>query len=77
MPDRPPMLYNIKQDPQEMNNRFAENPDLAANLFKKLFAWEKDMIYPRWNTAPIWYQDNAQRYDRDGLLTQPPGKPGL
>jgi arylsulfatase A-like enzyme len=74
MPDRPPYLFNLADDPTEASNRFFEMPDKASELFRLLFDWEQQMIYPRWNTAPIWYKHNADRYDRPYRSEQPEGK---
>lgn len=71
LPDRPPYLFDLASDPSESDNRFYELPDKGAELFTLLFDWEQEMLYPRWNTAPVWYERNAARYDRPYRTEQP------
>lgn len=76
MPDRPPYLFDLATDPSESNNLFFQEPERARTMFQTLFEWEQQMIYPRWNTAPVWYKDNADRYNRPYRTEQPKGKTG-
>lgn len=45
-PDRPAELYNIKNDPSELNNLAGLNPDRVKKMFKDLFDWEMTMERP-------------------------------
>ena len=74
--DRPPMLFNLAEDVSEQNNLLWAMPEKAAELFKKLFAWEATLQYPRFRTSPFWLKNNAARYDQEFILVQPPGKGG-
>ena len=43
------VLYNIRRDPEEMNNLINKEPDLYRKLAKKLAKWEKnECIEPSW-----------------------------
>ena len=48
MPDRPPELYNLAEDPSERNNLSGEYPEITKSLLKKLYAWENVNDPPRW-----------------------------
>lgn len=61
-PDRLPELYDLSLDPGERFNRFAAEPMLAAELMRKLFAWEGTVQHPRWHTGTFWSQEDVRRY---------------
>ena len=68
------MLFDLANDISEQNNLLWEQPEKARELFKKLFAWEATLQYPRFRTSPFWLKNNAERYDHSFTLVQPPGK---
>ena len=74
LPDRPPLLFNLREDPSEQHNRFWEEHKTAEKLMKELFEWEKQLAHPAWRTDPFWIQYNIRLYDLHYDLTQPPGK---
>ena len=45
------LLYDLKEDPGERRNRFADGGEMARMLAANLFAYEKDS--PRYNTAYV------------------------
>ncbi|MEX0321758.1 MAG: sulfatase-like hydrolase/transferase [Puniceicoccaceae bacterium] len=45
-PDRPAELYDLSEDPGEQINLAGEHPELVAELYKKLFAWELRLDRP-------------------------------
>jgi arylsulfatase A-like enzyme len=76
MADRPPMLFNLAKDISEQNNLLTEKPEKAADLFKKLFAWEATLKPAVFRAPPSWLKMITGRYDRDFIYEQPPGKGG-
>ncbi len=76
LPDRPPLLFNLHDDPSEQHNRFWEEKERAEQLMKALFEWEKQLARPAWRTDPFWIQYNIRLYDKKYDLTQPPPPPG-
>jgi len=40
-------LFDLKSDPGEKTNRLADQPVIAADLRKRLAAWEQDVRAPR------------------------------
>ncbi|WP_370980239.1 sulfatase-like hydrolase/transferase [Agaribacterium sp. ZY112] len=47
-PDRQAELYNIAEDPAELNDLAAAKPDMTAMLYQKLFEWELELERPAW-----------------------------
>ena len=46
--DRPAELYQIVEDPRELNNLAAEYPARVKDMFKNLYEWESTLERPRW-----------------------------
>lgn len=46
--DRPPELYDISEDPREMNNLAGIYPERVKKMFKLIFQWESTLERPRW-----------------------------
>ena len=63
LPDRPPMLFNLRDDPEERNNLFIENYQKAKSLQKHLFDWETELSNPLWLTTPGHIKVNISRHD--------------
>jgi len=63
LPDRMPMLFNLKDDVSEQNNLQASQPQKTAELLKKLFQWETTLSHPRWRTGYMWIKNNTSLYD--------------
>ncbi|MGS2722611.1 sulfatase [Porticoccus sp. GXU_MW_L64] len=64
-PDRPAQLYNLATDPGETRDLASEQQETLRALMKDLFAWEGQMIHPRWNTGPYWSQEDVRRYSAE------------
>ncbi|REL28266.1 DUF229 domain-containing protein [Thalassotalea euphylliae] len=63
-PDRPAVLYNIKQDPYESKNLADDNPPIVNKLLKKLFSWENELQTPLFMTHSKWVKQNRERYTK-------------
>ena len=58
------VLYDIKNDPEEMNNILADNPKIYKKLAKKLQKWEReDCVTPLW--IEEGWADITNGYHRD------------
>lgn len=67
-----PALYNLKEDPSELNNLYSEKTDIVENLRESLIKWEASLeSNPTWISANNWYSYNKNLYDRKFLLKQP------
>ncbi|SHK01107.1 arylsulfatase B [Rubritalea squalenifaciens DSM 18772] len=67
-----PQLYNLKDDPSELNNLAASNPTKLAELRSKLVTWEGSLeSNPHWISAPTWYKYNKKLNERKFMLIQP------
>ena len=69
--DRPPELYDLTEDRAEQNNLVLDHPDLVAELFKKIFAWEQTLERSRWTLKREYEQYDIDRMDR---YRAPPGE---
>lgn len=69
--DRPPELYNLTDDRAEQNNLASDHPDLVADLFRKIFAWEQTLERSRWTLKREYEQYDIDRMDR---YRAPPGE---
>ena len=62
--DRPAELYNLAEDPAEQVNHAADHPELVAELFKKIFAWEQTLQRSRWALKRKYEQYDIDRMDQ-------------
>lgn len=62
--DRPPELYDLTEDIGEQSNLADEHPELVAELFKKLFAWEQTLQRPLWLLKREYEQYDIDRMDQ-------------
>ena len=63
-PDRPAELYDLTEDVAEQTNLAAEYPDLVADMFKKLFAWESTLERPHWLLKREYEKYDIDRMDQ-------------
>ncbi len=67
-----PFLYNIADDPQEMNNLLLELPEKAAELKRKLGTWEGNLEgTPTFFNSNRWLRGKYKQYEKDYVLEQP------
>ncbi len=62
--DRPPELYNLTEDQAEQNNLAGRYPELVAELFRKIFAWEQTLERSRWTLKREYEQYDIDRMDQ-------------
>ncbi|SHF91608.1 Arylsulfatase A [Mariniphaga anaerophila] len=67
-----PMLYNLAEDVQEMNNLTLTMPEKARELKSKLANWEASLeSSPRFFTKNHWLKEKYKQYEKDYILIQP------
>jgi len=67
-----PQLYNLKEDPSELNNLHEKKPDIAAKLRAQLVKWETSLeSNPLWISNNTWFKYNHKLYTRKFMLRQP------
>ncbi|SHJ11349.1 Arylsulfatase A [Pseudozobellia thermophila] len=62
-PDRPAKLFNIEEDPKELNDLAAQRPEIVKALYKELFQWESSLLRPRWLLRKSFEKDDIDRMD--------------
>ncbi|PXX23779.1 sulfatase-like hydrolase/transferase [Arenibacter sp. ARW7G5Y1] len=71
LPDRLPMLYNLKNDISEQQNVALKNIEITRDLLKKLGKWDVEQPHPVFLEGAIWKGLQLEEYDKDYLLVQP------
>ena len=71
LPDRLPMLYNLKTDIAEKNNLILEERVRAESMLKELGDWDVRLPHPTFMEGARWKKEQLKLYDRDWSLTQP------
>ena len=67
-----PMLYNLADDVQELNNLTLEMPEKARQLKFKLAEWEASLeATPRFFTKNKWIKGKYKQYEKEYILEQP------
>jgi arylsulfatase B len=67
-----PMLYNLAEDVQELNNLTLKMPDKARELKSKLAEWEASLeASPRFFTKNHWLKGKYKQYEKEYVLEQP------
>lgn len=61
-PDRPAMLFNIVDDPSELNDLAALYPDKVKKMYKQIYHWELNLERPAWQL-----QKKFEKYDIDRM----------
>ncbi|MGE9270868.1 MAG: sulfatase-like hydrolase/transferase, partial [Verrucomicrobiales bacterium] len=68
----PPALYDLEADPSELNNLYAERPDMVRRLWTQLNEWQESLEdTPHWVEEVYWQGYNRKLYEYDYWLTQP------
>lgn len=60
---RPAQLFNLKEDPSELNDLAAKYPEKTKELFEKLFKWEIQLERPLWMLKLKYEGWSADRYE--------------
>ncbi|MBK3520006.1 sulfatase-like hydrolase/transferase [Carboxylicivirga marina] len=71
LPDRLPMLYNLKEDVSEQNNVAAQNPDRVVRMLKELGDWDVTRPHVLFMEGPAWRKNQLSKYDKIYMLEQP------
>ena len=71
LPDRMPMLYNLKEDISEQKNVALENLDRTRSMLKKLGDWDVSQPHPVFLEGAVWRSRQVGLYDRKYELVQP------
>lgn len=71
LPDRLPMLYNLKNDISEQHDVALDNLDQTRAMLKQLGDWDVRLPHPLFLEGAIWKRRQLALYDRDYPLVQP------
>ncbi len=72
LPHRAPELYNLANDPGEMHNLAASEPERVNQMLRALHNWEASLERnPMWISEPRWARNNRGLYERDYIMEQP------
>ncbi|MGQ7871387.1 sulfatase [Sunxiuqinia sp. sy24] len=71
LPDRFPVLYNLKEDLSEQHDLALENIELTKALLKKLGTWDIAQPHPVFLEGAEWRANQLNLYDRTYQLSQP------
>lgn len=71
LPDRLPMLYNLKDDVSEQNDIALQNLERTHAMLKQLGDWDVRLPHPLFLEGAIWKRRQLALYDRNYPLTQP------
>ncbi|MBK1853337.1 sulfatase-like hydrolase/transferase [Verrucomicrobiaceae bacterium 5K15] len=67
-----PELYQLAEDPSELNNLYREQPEMAKKLRDRLREWETSLeMNPLWMSDNHWFKYNHKLYTRKFMLKQP------
>ena len=64
LPDRPAVLFNIAEDPEERHDLASAQPERVEALYKKLWEWELTLDRPRWQLDRRWEGVSMRWFDR-------------
>ncbi|MBK3516175.1 sulfatase [Carboxylicivirga marina] len=71
MPDRLPMLYNVKEDVSEQNNVADQHRERVEQMLKKLGDWDISRPQVLYLEGNKWRREQVDLYDRKYQLAQP------
>ncbi|MEA1882409.1 MAG: sulfatase-like hydrolase/transferase [Candidatus Marinimicrobia bacterium] len=64
LPDRPALLFNIGNDPVEVNDLANKHPEKVKTLYKKLFDWEVTLKRSLWVTKRKNSKNAMETFDK-------------
>ncbi|MCL3779011.1 sulfatase [Prolixibacteraceae bacterium JC049] len=71
LPDRLPMLYNLKEDKSELDDRLIKQPERAKRMLKQLGNWDVSLPHPVFLEGAVWKKRQLKLYDLEYRLSQP------
>lgn len=71
LPDRLPMLYNLREDISEQSDVSFQNIAKTKELLKKLGDWDVSLPHPVFLEGAVWKRRQLGLYDAKYQLTQP------
>ena len=71
LPDRLPMLYNLKTDLAEQNDLAFQERERVQRMLKELGDWDLRLPHPIFMEGARWKREQLKLYDRPWALTQP------
>jgi arylsulfatase A-like enzyme len=76
LPDRLPMLFNLREDQSEQNNIALEHLDRTRTMLARLGDWDVRLPHPVFLEGAVWKRRQLNLYDASYPLTQPAGGEG-
>jgi arylsulfatase A-like enzyme len=73
LPDRLPMLFNLRSDLSEQHDVALENQDRTRDLLRRLGRWDVELPHPLFLEGAVWKARQLDLYDAEYPLTQPVG----
>ena len=73
LPDRLPMLFNLKTDLSEQHDVALENLDRTRAMLRRLGDWDVHLPHPLFLEGAVWKARQLNLYDSKFPLTQPVG----
>ena len=74
LPDRLPLLYNVRDDTSELQSVALENLDRTRSMLKRLGDWDVRLPHPLFLEGAVWRKRQLSLYDRQYRLTQATGQ---
>ena len=73
LPDRLPMLFDLRTDPSELHDVALQNLDRTKTLLARLGDWDVGLPHPVTLEGAVWKRRQLNLYDARYPLTQPVG----
>jgi arylsulfatase A-like enzyme len=71
LPDRLPLLFNLREDVSEQRNVALENPDRTRDMLRRLGNWDVRLPHPAFLEGAEWKRKQLDLYDATYPLRQP------
>jgi arylsulfatase A-like enzyme len=71
LPDRLPMLFNLRDDISEQNDVALQNLERTKTMLKKLGDWDVRLPHPLFLEGAVWKARQLELYDKKYQLVQP------